>query len=709
MSIHYPDVRLHGSNGLRKHFNAALIDSIDWELIENGYYGNCTINMSDSFDSSEFNIVGTDYIELYIDNEIRYRGYISIPESRLEIPEKKSINILGAADRLNNIYVKKRYIHPGGADIAIFISDIINDYILSQFNYEPGPLVLDIQETGFTIERFDADNSARECLDNLIDQAGKRAQWGIDIDPETNKNRLFVRPKSSAVGYKYSIGNNVRSYSYPQDYSQIVNKVRISGSDATHPNLAANSSFEDVVIASSDVGNEILDSSFENYYSSWSRSLEAYILSDVYPHTGNKCAYFENYTHGNQYIQQDNVTLTENKVYEFKMWHKSVHERDVLFHIEIIPDVGDTVLLPAVGSFTSVWTSWESAYTQLKTSFTAPAGCASCSVKIVIDTTDHIKFQVDDVSLVDMLGLAQLNWSKELFGTAAMNVNWANDDYVAHGAYSIECTATAVDESNWASITQTADNATDVNNGDIYLVSVWIYNYDNSNKNIKLAMYEVTIDSSAWQLSGSKTLDPGWNYVEFDWTATNYSRSLRAAIRFIENCHVCIDAITFTKYPGFTMPEGAAPGHGFVEGSTFETILSTDDDFVQDDSVLPAVVKNSITTYGIREITESVDGITDIAQAQGWAIGYFGLKAQPVAAHRLDISNCSDNVKPNALVQLLGTSTSIDPAFPSNIRYTWSGSSDINISISLNTERPTFEGMLQKILNRAKQQLVKKN
>jgi hypothetical protein len=112
-------------------------------------------------------------------------------------------------------------------------------------------------------------------------------------------------------------------------------------------------------------------------------------------------------------------------------------------------------------------------------------------------------------------------------------------------------------------------------------------------------------------------------------------------------------------------------------------------------------VKASVTTFGHRFGEVSVPELATLADAQNWAIGYFGIHADAVSAHRLELAlgAWDTEIKPDGLVKLLGSS--IDAAFPVAIHYSLGGDNLLNVSVDLNRERPSFESMLQRVILKA--------
>jgi hypothetical protein len=124
--------------------------------------------------------------------------------------------------------------------------------------------------------------------------------------------------------------------------------------------------------------------------------------------------------------------------------------------------------------------------------------------------------------------------------------------------------------------------------------------------------------------------------------------------------------------------------------------------FVQDAPQLSDEVKASVATYGYRDAEESVPAISDLEPALNWLIGYFGIHAVPVIAHRVELFDVEADIKPDGLFELLGASFAA--AFPTRLSFKIDGNDTLSISIDLNLERPSFEGLLRRIEYQSAQQ-----
>ena len=142
-------------------------------------------------------------------------------------------------------------------------------------------------------------------------------------------------------------------------------------------------------------------------------------------------------------------------------------------------------------------------------------------------------------------------------------------------------------------------------------------------------------------------------------------------------------------------------------GERSEYILKTTDSFIQDDADLSAAVKASIATYGERQAEESVPYIDSLEDAQAWAKAYFARNAVPASPKKLEIANCSQDVRCDGAVEVWSADQTRTVSWPVRVQHTLrAGADTTNVSIELDDLRPSFEGILTSILSKAEQQAV---
>jgi len=696
------DIRIYDANGLRKTFPSHNIDSVSWELIEAGYYGSSTITLKNSFDNGIL-LNGNDRVDILVDNVLRYRGYIGTPEDLLNAIEQKSLSAYGLAERLNSIRIDRKYVVPNGADVSEFFAQIVSDYIAPRI----ANLETDIEVVGYEIETLSLNGTtARDAMSTLIDQTAKRAVWGFDVNPATGANRIFLRVKSTESKYKLAIGGKLKSFSYPPDYTEIVNNVHLVGAEADYPNMLSNAGFDEPKPADENDGNLISNGGFES--STLGEITDPVVLywnfsdgasrKEEFVRTGKYCALLD---HPGEYIQQDDRSIHENYEYKLNVWYLTPSESK--FRLEVLCYNSSDTLLSTISETLTGTDIDYGAYRKASMTFTPPAGTAYGSIKIIGDTPCP-ECRIDDISLYRTDAVVQKDWWIYRSGTDVLSMtNWVYDDDAYHGAYAVRRTVTSVPVGGYTNI---LSKWVSVEKEHTYQSSCRVKNLGATAINVYPVLWVAdTNNNTSYVVGSAVSIAPGdWTLVSWGasgWTSADDQKQVMVGLRVTSVCDILIDAMMFTE---FNMLDQYAAS--FIPSKNYEFDLSTDDAFVQTDTALPDIVKNSITLYGIREAESSVDTIDSLTLAQNWAIGYFGSKAQPVISNRLEVAGYNDIIAPDGLVKLLNTD--IEPAFPARISYSLGGDGLLNISADLGTERASFEGLLQSVLNKAKIAISKK-
>ncbi len=700
------DVRVYGSDGLRKTFPSHKVDKVSWELLEQGYYGLCTIEFQHDF-NDDLNLTGSDRIEVWYGGEIQFRGILGKPSTLLSEPETKSLSVYGLAHRCNAITVDRRWAYPGGVDISEVFASIASEYVAPRIEN----LILDIQNVGFEIEAFSADRkSARNAFGELVNLAAKRAVWGFDIDSDGN-NRIFLRPKSTAVEYVKTVGEDVKAYSPEPDYTEIINKVYLTGAESKYPNLVVNPSFEQPIFISEPANQAIVNGGFENGLTGWSKSGSNTNVLEENPRSGSKALRFSRLD-SNPYVQQASVDIAGGESHRLELWIANYYDKTGFVYVTITPDVGDPILFTLGDAF--IWQTW---YRRFTRDFIAPEGASSCTIRLT--ATDEWGFYVDDVALWQTSGLAEEGWYNDISSGVSRRIDWQYRD-AHHGNYSVRLTPT-IPKNGWIRILQSAGNAISVDNNYSYYIRfwnkglidmadqlpavgkmylrAWVTKSDGTGRWVSSEFMSLPNNVDGWVEAGHLVYTPEEDDQSF-YVAIEVKNESSGSTDI--TLDMLIDAVEVTRGDLSTY-SGPPLGMPFSAGKNVFFVLSTDDDFVQNDAELPDAVKSSITTNGIWDTYETIEGIATIEQAQNWAIGYFGLNAQPKVCHVLELENQDPEIKPDGLVQIDGSG--IDPAFPVKVKYDISADL-IKSSIELNTERPSFEGMLSKAIKQARKEAM---
>jgi hypothetical protein len=689
------DVRIYGSDGKRKNLRNRDIESVSWELVERGYYGNATISLKNTFDAG-LALTGSDYVEIRLNNALRYRGYVGTAEQSLDTPERLSISAYGAAERLNSIIVNKWYAWPGGTDVAVAFAAVVGDFIAPHFSL----LQQEIETTGYTLTNLTCDRqSVREVLDSLCDMTAKRAYWGIDTQPSSLFNRVFLRNKLLTEPYRFQLGSKrVSAYSYPPDYSGIVNKVHMVGGEATYPNLVANPSFEQPKNTDTTGGNVCPDPSFESH-DDWECDDGASFKHDEYARTGIYELRLDNI---GEHAHSPAIPVTAGRTYAVEWWAKRIPPTNLgggTHHLEIDFRASSNIADPIIGSTTESGSLPLATDDYLKQSMQILAPATATYMFLLVENDNGDVLAIDDFSVYDTGGIAQDGWNTYVeTGAPVYQINWAYDAAAYHGAYAVRVSATTASGAAYFYLQQIGDQAFVIKPSTTYVLSARVKNLGASQIAITPGLH-ITDDTGAktwhWDTAETLAVSDAWQLLTFTHLMPADATDARVAFKIAEAVDIAVDAVMMTlQNPDDT------DGSDFLAGSVYEHTFATTDAFVQADALLPAAVLTSIATYGAREAEESAEGITDLAQARNWALGYFGLRAQPVTSHRVEIAGWETEIAPGALFKL--TNSNIPTAYPVRVSYSVDGDGMVNVSLDLNTERPSFERLLAQAVQTAR-------
>jgi hypothetical protein len=312
---------------------------------------------------------------------------------------------------------------------------------------------------------------------------------------------------------------------------------------------------------------------------------------------------------------------------------------------------------------------------------------------------------VDDIAIYSASHILQEKWSIYLYDsnnnlitpiptTITDTVNWAYGDEKHDAAYSV-LWQTANLGTNVARLLQTEDTTIDIRPNYQYTFSAKAKVPANGGSpSLKFCLF-VTKNSgeTRWVESNAVSfIDNGSNWANYSYPfiSGNSDEKVRLGFTVTGAGSVLLDAVMFAEAnPADT------DGKDFITGENCEWRLKTSDDFIQNDSSVPDAVRTSIVDFGLRETVQTVDAVTTTSQARKWAKGYFGVNAQPVVSHKLELLNPEVEIKPDGHVKLLGVPA--PSAFPVKVSYSLGGDNIISASVELSTERPSFELLLAKV------------
>ncbi len=258
------EARLYDSSGHRIRMPLRWVEGIDFELGEQGGCLNGSMKLLAAWE--ELRLTGTERVDVWLWGQLVYRGWVRMPQDEASVPERKSPTLQGLMETLRGYQVRRPFAYVAETDVGDVFRDLVSFYVARPGRL-PGVLVdsTGVSALNITLQSFDASNrDFAQAMNDLCNVSPGSLIWGCDVEPTSGRDRIYLRPRSSAVRYKYSVGDKVSTFVYPQDTSQVVNAVYVTGAEQTFPNLAPNASFERPVAPGELTGNLLQSPSFED-------------------------------------------------------------------------------------------------------------------------------------------------------------------------------------------------------------------------------------------------------------------------------------------------------------------------------------------------------------------------------------------------------------------------------------------------------------
>jgi len=230
----------------------------------------------------------------------RWRGILSAPEEQISDAENKTVLAYGFAEDMQRVPVSGTLEIGGGGDIAGLASQVLQIYTRERpwLAYEA-----DIEIVGVERQLITLDNSdCRAAMDAIAAQAPGLAVWGWRVNPATGANQFVFKSRSSAVGNRFAVGQNVKVYNRPLELSKVFNAWRFTGADSDYPNIlgvvTGNASFEKAEARGATTGRNLINSPDDNDRNNWSlfggASYKAGSLSEGPTYQGSSMTLLDN-------------------------------------------------------------------------------------------------------------------------------------------------------------------------------------------------------------------------------------------------------------------------------------------------------------------------------------------------------------------------------------------------------------------------------
>lgn len=710
MQSEYPDIRIYGPDDKRKAFPVDEVDSVTWEHLALGGFGECSVSFKETF-ATALGVAAGDRIEVWVQGSLRYRGFIGVRESNVDLADKKTLVAYGLAERMNSIWANKHYLSQAGMDASAWAQYLWQDWVQPCLPTSGTRLVT----CPTTIYDLTAADTAREAFDKLIEASGDDCVWGWEVDA-LGQDQLFVIPRGTAAKYKFVVGGNVKGFSYPEDHSDVVNRVHVFGAQSKWPNLLTNPSFDDLTWANEVDGNMIGNESFEHWHTEVGINVPdgwAYGGATRKTDLVRTGAYSIGIEDENEFIKQYNIPVIGGRTYNVCCYLNRVTghvEVDWPFLVmSMVFDQGGA----AVPNVNLKWS--DETWCRASCQFTAPAAATTVTLEIKINQ-DVSSLRLDDVSMWEEGAVAAVGWKQDSVGPklewwyGSCLTKWGVPGKPAEREHGHSAVVQLRPNLLRTVVTIPYSKALSVQPGDAVKACCYARTsagtckalmfdrfYGDETSDIVAQGSYFTLNSTSWTL----LTDGVDNWAGLSPNAEKVRIGIMLRNETGSSAEVYIDTVYLMNDPLLEWNANNPPYFpDYLRADTHEWWLDTDDTFIQTDPAIDASIKASIATFGVREAELSVDYLDSLETAQTWAKTYFGQNALPRIPQKLDVVGCTTDVRCDGLVAVLGSGKAA--AFPVRVAHTLRAGADAtDVTIELDVLRPSWQGLLASVLTAA--------
>ncbi len=714
------------ATGLRLEVNPDDILQVAWEEVEAGGTGQITTELARPYDDLNWPVQGGDTIEVWAlgtgETTPRCRGAVGQYEKVLDLKERFLLTSYGRMEDMNRVVLDRILLHPGGADLSVFVGQIADDYAARR----PGlAFVRDIQFVNVSLEQLAQTNAtARASMDQIAAQAGGNVVWGWDIDPASGLDRFYLRPKTDTIGEQFFVGASVKMMSAPSELQNLVNGIKLQGGPAKYPQLLTNPSLEVPTLPGEAGGNLLTDGGFEFgiawHYGGGASRVSQHDISahNTTAHTGN---YYALLDHAGEEIWQE-CAATQGKTYRASLFDSRESGSFASQGTLIIEGrsasgaVLETYSLPLAPASTA-WTGGQgstvlaSDATQLSVTFGSPA-TTTARVRVVSSNGSNTNgLCIDDVTFADAASVGQVGWfanarDGKTIGSQFATLDWACGGAAWEGAYGLRARVTPT--SQWNPAIEPYPGLDGHNQGfhfkpapqQALRVGVRV----RMAPGLATGAGQVRAEYVEWAGDGHQTQrinGPGvtipndalWHFVYQDVSAHGDAASATVGLTFGTGGVYDVDGWTARDRQA---GEGADPAdplgvQTFLRGTNFEI-------YVTAEQVCPvgSDAYNSFAIYGRQEAVVSNDQIVDWnADAKQWAAAYLGRVAVPLVRPQVQLDH-EPARRPNpgqgTQVRISGTATDLTD-WCAKTRYAWAKLL-LGVTLEMSSDRPTWAKLL---------------
>lgn len=211
------DVLVYDKTGNKLGYLREATD-ISFEYLRIGGMGIFSLNLPRDFD--DLHLIALDNrIEIWINSELWYSGFVLDYNPALDNPEKIQLVGAGYWEQTDNVLINKGYL---GLELSVIARDILDSEIVpnTQITYNSA----DVQTTGFVADELEFSyHPAREAF-RMLEEISLTHIWGVN-----EQRKFFFKPAKTTVERNFMIGKDVKSFFPFVSRRDIVNRLFVQG------------------------------------------------------------------------------------------------------------------------------------------------------------------------------------------------------------------------------------------------------------------------------------------------------------------------------------------------------------------------------------------------------------------------------------------------------------------------------------------------
>lgn len=679
-------VRLYDGNGKRKRLPSSWISGVDFTHSERG--GFLDGNISLDVDWAELSLDGTERVDVWLWGSLLYRGWVRMRQRELNGSGKASLSLGGLMERLNGYLVRRCSCYGGATNLATIFTDLVAEYV-TRSGRLPSLVIdtTDVSALGLTASEFCAKGKTiPEAFNQLCDLAPNRLIWGCDVD-DTGADRLYLRPRATAATQVYSVGKGITGFVYPQNATEVVNKIYVTGGKAERANILKNGSFEECVKPGETTTNLLKNPGFENGNDDWTRINDPTL--DTNGRNGPGSFDMDNNPSAEEALSQT-VDIGSISGITGSFWYKVFVGGINKFKLKLeLLNSSSTVLYTSESAEqTAIADGLFHQFVYPYPSYPADNAIAKCRLTLTLTyCADDLKgLKVDDFALYPPDPAVE-GWKVGQANNGSYSLlQWQCRDASpspAHGGNKVKA-AGVLGSGGYVELAVAEDARPDVKHAYPYVVRFSAMAVGSSGKiRVGARLYNSDGDLQRTAESSDITiLTTLWQEASFSFTTELDTEKVEVFVRLYENGRTFyLDAAGLF--------EGTSPPSGYYVGENFEGAKSTAEYGSGD---IGADAANSISTWGEREKEVSVDAVRDFLQLGAYAIDFFKASAIPKMQGRLTISDAQAPLTFNGQVRIVNLPSA--PAAMNVAKVKYKVGAGVTIDADMNNERPDLALLL---------------